>query len=291
LADPYGQIASDWAWSIFDRAVGAHMRGDDRLALSDARQLTRLRPALEPAARAHGWGPTPGGSSSGVAPLFYFLGPLPALLADQERRVIHPKAERAILAEDEAQADHVFSDNPLAANPWLARFRSRHPDPAERVEALIRDLDEVQWRGEPGFAADPVMQALVAEGPAAVGPLLDCIENDPRLTRSVSFAEDRGEFVGLSLISVKGAAKAALDQILKTRGTGLQIRFKGDPSLPAAGAEIPVRMKDFYTEQISEELEGSPTFALYWPESKRDEAIARLIRLLETAKIVTRTSS
>jgi len=90
LADPYGKLASDWAWALFNRAVCAHMRGDDRLALLTARRLTVLRPVIETAARAHGWGPRPDGTANGVAALYYFLGPLPDVLADQERRATAP---------------------------------------------------------------------------------------------------------------------------------------------------------------------------------------------------------
>src|SRR2546425_490373 len=39
LRDPYLELATDWAWALFDRAVCAHMRGDDHLALLSARAL------------------------------------------------------------------------------------------------------------------------------------------------------------------------------------------------------------------------------------------------------------
>ncbi len=33
LKDPYLMLAADWGWALFDRAITAHMRGDDQLAL------------------------------------------------------------------------------------------------------------------------------------------------------------------------------------------------------------------------------------------------------------------
>lgn len=235
LADPYGQLASDWAWAQFNRTVCTHMRGDDRLALLTARQLTGLRPVIEAAARAHGWGPRPDGTANGVAALYYFLGPLPELLADQERRATAPRIRPAILPEDQAQSSLVFMDDPLAANPWLAGLRARLPDPGQRIAALINNLEEVgtrQW-GQPGGLAwgdDPVMQALVAEGPAAVGPLLECLENDSRLTRSVGFGRDF--HFRRHLASVSEAARMALDQIFKTREAGSKFDNAAPPPSP-----------------------------------------------------------
>lgn len=54
-ADPYLDWASDWAWGLFDRAVCAHMRGDDGLALASARLLTTARPRLEAEAARRGF--------------------------------------------------------------------------------------------------------------------------------------------------------------------------------------------------------------------------------------------
>lgn len=87
--DPYLQWASDWAWDLFERAVCAHMRGDDGLALASARILTGARPQIESEAERRGFkrqqtyaSPWDGKYQDYVN----FLGPLPTLLADQERR-------------------------------------------------------------------------------------------------------------------------------------------------------------------------------------------------------------
>jgi hypothetical protein len=45
-ADPYPGMAADWAWSLFDRAFGAHVRKDDQLALLTLRDLVPFHRAM-----------------------------------------------------------------------------------------------------------------------------------------------------------------------------------------------------------------------------------------------------
>ncbi len=40
--DPYHLIVQDWLWSLYDRGVTAHMRGDDELAIESFRTLPAL---------------------------------------------------------------------------------------------------------------------------------------------------------------------------------------------------------------------------------------------------------
>jgi len=83
---------------------------------------------------------------------------------------------------------------------------------------LIDDLNLVsarQW-GQPGgvdLPQDPIVAALIQEGDPAVEPLLTCLENDKRLTRSVGFGRDF--FRGRTVIPVHDAAKVALLSILR----------------------------------------------------------------------------
>lgn len=156
LRDPLLMLAVDWLWSLFDRAVCAHMRGDDRLALASARALSGLGDHIVSAVVRRGV------FSERRAPseALHFLAPLPALLADQQRRA----AAEARPADD-------------------------------RIAELIRDLDQVnaRQRSQPGGVAiggDPRVQALVREGDEAVPALLAAIEDDTRLTRAVSFHRD-----------------------------------------------------------------------------------------------------
>ena len=219
LPDPYGQLASDWAQAMLFRAVGAHTRGDDRLALLTARDLARVRPTLETAAVAHGSGLEP--HQEGTAPLFSLLTPLPPLLADQERRANEPKVARMIPPE-EARA-FAFSREITTDTPEIARLRIRVPDQAKRIASLIRELEETVAPAGPMGGVDmssaAAVQALVTEGEAAVEPLLDCLENDPHLTRS---ANDLGHafYTATDFVPVSEAARAALDQIFKTHELG-----------------------------------------------------------------------
>jgi hypothetical protein len=183
IGDPYLMLASDWAWSLFDRAVCAHMRGDDPMALASARALVIIAQRIEAEAARRGFPRRSGDADEPVSPYLHFLGPLPDLLADQERR----------------------------ASPSSSA-------PADRIAGLIRDLDQVaerQW-GQPGgvdLSSDPRVKALIVEGEAAVDPLLDALEHDVRLTRSVHFHRDFGTH--RSILGVAEAAYVALAGILQ----------------------------------------------------------------------------
>ncbi len=84
----YVSLANDLAWYLFDRAVCADMRGDDALALADSRKLTALQKAVETRAEAMGFAHPQRlvDRGEGPAPYIEFLGQLPELLADHERR-------------------------------------------------------------------------------------------------------------------------------------------------------------------------------------------------------------
>ncbi len=193
---PYLRIADEWVWAQFDRAVTAHMRGDDQLSLLTARQLTAVQPQAEAEAKRRGYDVTPSrGVHEAGQPYFPYLDPLPRLLADEERRAASAKPK-----------------------PVLADILKISDKPA-RIAALIGALDEVAARqmGQPGGVSpdsDPLVLALVAQGDAAVEPLIHTLRTDTRLTRSVGFGRDFHP--GRSLVSVSGAAYAALVDILQT---------------------------------------------------------------------------
>lgn len=199
LHDPYLVLAEDWTWAMFDRAVCAHMRGDDHLALLTVRTLATARKAVVESAKNEKFldRPKDGVWEEVVGHCFGFLTETDGLLADQERRAKEPAQS----------ADE------------LAKATAATKDKAARIRLKIQQLENVgsrQW-GQPGGVAlgsDPNVQALIQEGEGAVEPLLDCLEKDTRLTRSVhiwrDFARDR------SLIGVHEAAYVALAGILKT---------------------------------------------------------------------------
>jgi hypothetical protein len=103
--DPYFALAADWTWNTFERAAAAHMRGDDRLALADARMLAKIQPLIEAEATQRGFQPDTNYSNTLV---FKQLRPL---LADCERRVASqknqslPKNDIAALIDDLQNVD------------------------------------------------------------------------------------------------------------------------------------------------------------------------------------------
>lgn len=176
-ASPIEELVQQWAWVFWDRALCAHLRGDDALALQSARQLAAQRRSLENLVRK-------ARLKANDRRLFHlaFLEPLHRLLADQERR------ERS------------------GRMSWATT----------EISKLIENLDElkvIQW-GQPGgvdLTTASVAQELIAQGDEAVPYLLDVMENDNRLTRSVSFQRDF--FVGRQLIGTADVAYAVLNEI------------------------------------------------------------------------------
>jgi len=213
--DPYFMLATDWTWALFDRAVCAQMRGDDRLALLSARALAPISRSVSETARARGFD---------VEELS-FLDPLGALLADQERRAREKKPEPP--GEKESKA--------------------------ARIPKEIRLLENVGARqmGQPGgvdLGWDCRVRALIAEGDDAVEPLLECLVNDNRLTRSVHFHRDF--FRHRSLIGVPEAAYVALAGILKTSffgvtSTGDDLSSRGPEGRAKVAAQIRAYWKQF----------------------------------------------
>ena len=202
--DPYLELAGDWAWSLFDQILSAHMRGDETLALTSARQLAKAQPEIEAEAerrkyrRPQNYSSQP--SKPNVLPYLTFLEQFPDILRDLERRA-HEEPRFAVVESELKKMTHQ----------------------AERIQFLIHALDLVQARqqSQPGGvnpADDFIVTALIEEGDAAVEPLLHCLEIDHRLTRSVSFHRDF--FRRRHVLPVSVAAESALEAILQTRFTG-----------------------------------------------------------------------
>ncbi len=216
----YLTLAVDLAWYHFDRAVCAHMRGDDAIALADARLLTSLQKAVEARAEELGF-PHPNRLDGKDQPTPYidFLGQLPELLADQERRAKEPKRP--------------------AVPP-------RGGDKSARIAALIRDLDQAvarQW-GQPGgvsLGEASAVKALIAEGDDAVEPLIEALRHDTRLTRSVHFWRDFSR--NRTFLGAHEAAYTALSGILKTSffgaaSTGDDLSARGAKGREAVAAQV-----------------------------------------------------
>jgi len=210
---PFIDLANSYLTARFHRAVEAHMRGDDALALADAQALALVRDGFEAEAmrilgneevkRRSEYNP---GQKIMV---FSFLDPLDALLEDSKRRL---------------------QEGPK--KPLDLKAIKGLPQP-ERVAKLIEGLDPVnarQW-GQPGgvsLGSDPIVGALAEEGEAAIELLIDVLEKDTRLTRSASFGRDF--FPTRNLITVKSAATVAIGMIYQTN---VFIEKNGEIDIPA----------------------------------------------------------
>ena len=204
LKDSYLMLANDWVWALFDRAVTAHMRGDDALALTSARACAAAVENVEKTAVKRGFG-----QPDNNRKFMDFTAPLAALIPDTERRLSHPRAT---------------DDQPAAIK-----------DPKARAVALIAQLDQVDARqdGQPGgvsLGSDPIVAQLISCGDPAIEPLIACLESDERLTRSVHFWRDFSTH--RSLLGVHEAAYVALVGILEqsffgTASTGDDLSARG----------------------------------------------------------------
>src|SRR5262249_14685021 len=123
----------------------------------------------------------------------------------------------------------------------------KNPSPPKNdIAALIDDLQNVDARqdGQPGFvslARDPRVQVLVKRGAEAVGPLVDPMEDDTRLTRSVSFGRDF--FRSRDLISVSEAAYAALVDFLR-----VDFRTYGEDGKPLSWKGLAARVRAYWAK-------------------------------------------
>lgn len=192
----YLTIAQDWAGDLFLRLVVAHIRGDDAVALDAARRLSAFNAAVEAKAEAMGFPrqahqQQPG--AKGPTPYLSFLGQLSLFLSDHERR---------------------------AKEPPRGPIPPKGAEPAARVAALIRDLDQVGDGRQmimSGIASPfgaPIVKELIEEGDAAVEPLLAVLESDERLTRAVDY-DDRGDSLWRNVHPVREIALPALRQIVR----------------------------------------------------------------------------
>jgi hypothetical protein len=169
------------------------MRGDDALALADVRALVTL--ALAWMSRLKQW------ASPGRIGRFQLA----------RWRHISNSWTRCPSSGTIRSGEH--GSEPTR---WLP---SRGEGRQARIAALIRDLDHVaarQWSQPVGvfLGESPIVKNLIAEGDAAVEPLIRDFRFDDRLTCSVGFG--RSFFRHGRILRADQAAYTALTGILKT---------------------------------------------------------------------------
>ena len=227
----YLTLANDWATSAFSRLIGAHIRGEDGIALDTARKLAKFRDLATARADALGFprGDRQNGFGNADIPpgRFPMLGQLDDLLQDHERR---------------------------AKLPPRGPIPPRGGDPSARIAALIRDLDQIneQQMMSPGSASpgdSPLVSDLVAEGDPAVAPLLAVLGTDDRLTRSVSHG--RGRSVDSFIHLVHEAAFAALTRILQTNEFENQRFYGWKQADPATRKALASSIRQFWEKTRS----------------------------------------
>ncbi len=154
----YHWVAQEWVWHYYNRLVNAHLRGDDALALHDARELTAIAREVEKELDILGVERPYHGAPYGRLQAIHQL---PALLQDKEIRA-------------------ASKEPPIDVKTLLKKGREA---PLEHlVEALAEEHDKEE--GINFFGSEGVIRKAIRErGEAAVEPLLRALETDRRLTR------------------------------------------------------------------------------------------------------------
>jgi hypothetical protein len=208
-SDPREQLRNELAWSAFSGMVHAYMVRADDEALAHGDHLLRLY--------------------SGEAKKRF----------PQSTQILREINRRR---QTGARAQHLASQPPDDFKRWETK---------RQVSFLLDALDEVDARqlSQPGgidLASDWRVRELINLGDAAVPDLIETLENDERLTRSVHFWRDFSE--NRTVLSVREAALTATMSILGTlvfepRATGDNFTAYGDRT----AKETAKILRDYWT--------------------------------------------
>ena len=196
LCDPYLLLAQEWTWSLFTRAANAHMRGDDNLSLLTARALTRIWAAVEAEAteldlpRPKSQTSDDKDAPSDEIPLY--LEELKPIRRNSRRPGAPRRAAQA--EERRAVASRRFGPflcgNPLAGKMGMLRISGNRL--SENWVGTSTAASELRSRfvglRRHRDTADSLAELLRPYRDEAVEPLLNCLENDTRLSRGGEFA-------------------------------------------------------------------------------------------------------
>ncbi|MBX7218599.1 MAG: hypothetical protein K1Y36_01520 [Blastocatellia bacterium] len=238
--DPFWLLARDLVWSHYDRMLGWHQQGNPEIVREESQWLLTYAPVLAAEARKRGFTPPNPAllETNPVLAWFPFLDRLSQLAEDNQRRLAAPSRNASVALEKGLQS---------------------FPDTQTRTAALIADLEQVAARqesqnGGANLGRDPIIQALLAQGEAAIPQLIATVETDRRLTRSVSF---RGEYNRARfMVSVAEAAYFVITKVLKADfGPGYELHY-GSAEKRAALIE---RLKSYWNASAG----LSPEFRWY----------------------------
>ena len=201
-------LKEELAWPAFAAMVHAYMVRADEEALAHGERLLRLYPDIVKTEYAQA----------------------EAIVGELKRR----KAKGTFGKEP-------AYDTPKGFESWEVK---------KKIAWLIDSLEEVdarQW-GQPGgipLGMDRRVAALIDIGDAAVPALIDTVEKDERLTRSVHFWRDFAR--SRTVLSVREAALTAVMSILKVRvfepaSTGDNFTARG----PQGAAKIAQRLREYW---------------------------------------------
>jgi hypothetical protein len=234
-AEAVAALRGQMAWSHFAAAAHAYMMRADEEALAHGERLLRLYPEE---ARVHG---------------------AAALVDDLRRR----------------KKAGTFGKASRFPPPALARMPK-----GKQAEVLISMLDEVdaRQRGQPGWvnlAADPRVRALIELGDDAVPALIDAVEKDTRLTRSVHFWRDFAP--SRTVLGAHEAALAALMSILRLsafepRATGDNFTARGEEGRREVVGVLRAYWKQYGRLPFAKRMMTILTDAKAGPEAWREAA-------------------
>jgi hypothetical protein len=209
--DPRQRLRGELAWSAFASMIHAYMVRADEEALAHGERLLRLYP-------------------------------------EEAKSRDYKQAAQVVEELKRRQKQGTFGKAP--PEKWPEGFDKW--DSHKKSSYLIEALEEVdaRQRGQPGgvdLARDGRVEALIRLGDPAVLDLLDALEKDERLTRSVHFWRDFAQ--SRTVLSVREAVLTALMSILRVRvfepaSTGDNFTARGDE----AAKDMARRLRAYWKE-------------------------------------------
>lgn len=252
--DPRERLRDQLAWSAFAGMVHAYMVRADEEALAHGERLLKLYPEAVKDGKEY----------------------------KQAGRIVDDLKRR--------KKAGTFGKEP--AGRWPDGFDTW--EAGKKAAYLIDALDEVdarQW-GQPGgvdLASDRRVEALIELGDAAVPALLDALESDERLTRSVHFWRDFSH--SRTVLGVREAVLTAVMSVLRVRvfepvATGDNFTARGEDEAKETAKRLRAYWKEYGGLPFDERMMRVLTDTKTTFEAKR-EAAENLASLTEDRRLRT----